>query len=384
MTDRWGHRTRNMGRFGVMLTLLLFLGMVRQMRTSVAAAKSGSDESGAPHVAQETVRRVVAYFPLWLRKEGYRAQSIDFSVVTTVAHFAVTPQPDGSIVIPDWGTFPDPNLINTAHAHGASVILVVGGDDPSAATAFSALAATEATREVFITNLVDLVLANGYDGVDLDWEFPANAMDRADLSLLVAELRQALGNNLSLSIAAPASDWYGRWFDVAALMPNLNWLGAMTYLLSVPDTATYADNNAALYTTRSGEVSVDASTQYWLGRGVPPQQLLIGLPFFGQQVDATGLHQPLLDRGGDALAYANVVDLIGNGWIPNWDPAAQVPYLQAANGLGIISYDDPASIAAKCAYTVSHGLGGVIIWHLGQDGIGSDQPLLEAARGCRS
>jgi chitinase len=329
-------------------------------------------------------RRVVGYFPIWLRNKGYTPKDIDFSIVNTIAHFSLTPQADGDIEIPGWGPFPDPDLIATAHGAGVSVVLVVGGDHAAATAGFSAMSANPGARARFITNVTALVWANGYDGVDLDWEFPTTAADRADYAALVSELRAALGWDRTLSITGPATDWWGQWFDLESMLPNLDWIGAMTYALSGATWSQHADHSSALYTSAEGEASVDASTAYYLGRGVPADKLLIGLPFYGERFDdATALHQPLSGRDGGAIDYPDVTTLINNGWIYQRDTVADVPYLVNAGGTGIISYDDATSIAAKCDYVNAHGIGGTIIWHLGKDRIGGAQPLLAAAAGCR-
>jgi len=46
-----------------------------------------------------------------------------------------------------------------------------------------------------------------------------------------------------------------------------------------------------------------------------------------------------------------------------------------------ISYDDTASVRLKCEYAKERNLGGVMIWTLGQDVIGDDQPLAETVGG---
>jgi hypothetical protein len=43
-----------------------------------------------------------------------------------------------------------------------------------------------------------------------------------------------------------------------------------------------------------------------------------------------------------------------------------------------VCYDDSLSVSDKCSYALAGGLAGVMIWALGQDVIGSQQPLLEA------
>lgn len=331
-------------------------------------------------------RRVVAYFPLWLRNGGYSENDIDFSIVTHVAHFSVSPRADGSIDIPDWGLFPDTRLITKAHAAGAKVVLTVGGDHAEATAGFAAMSANGRTRARFVHDLTALISANGYDGVDLDWEFPQNAADRANFTALVRDLRGALGRDTSLSIAGPASDWYGRWLDIPALLPNLDWIGAMTYSLAAPSWSERSGHNAPLFPPAGNGAadSVDASRAYYLSRGVPPSKLLVGLPFFGERFDgASAINQPLTSKTGAALDYREVAPLVGNDWMVKRDASAEVPYLVRQSGPGIISYDDADSIAAKCSYIVDEGLGGAIVWHLGKDQIGSAQPLLKAARGCR-
>jgi chitinase len=364
---------------------LALLSFSRSGLSPAAHAESSDDAKvSAP-------RRVVAYFPIWLRNSGYTERDVDFTIVSHIAHFSVVPRTDGSIEIPDWGPFPDPALLNRAHASGAKVSLVVGGDHAEATRGFAGLAASSATRATFVRNLMKLVDGNGYDGVDIDWEFPQSAADRANLTALVSDLRAALGPNRTLSMAAPPADWNGQWLDLDALVPNLDWVGVMTYDLSGPSWSENAGHNAPLYPSHIGNTAhagstftVDSSRAYYESRGVPPSKLLIGLPFFGERFDGAGnIGQPLRNTSGTALDYREIAGMAGHGWEQRRDPAAEVPYLVSTSGTGVISYDDAASIEAKCSYTVSQGLGGVIVWHLGKDGAGVDQPLLQAARGCR-
>jgi len=331
-------------------------------------------------------RRVVGYFPLWLRSSGYTEREIDFSIVTTVAHFAVVPRADGSIEIPDWGPFPDSALITAAHTAGASVVLVVGGDHAAATTGFAGMAASPTARKTFVRNLLALVTTYGYDGVDLDWEYPKTG-DKANLTALVSKLRAALGTQRTLSVAGPYLDWDGG-YDLPALVPNLDWIGAMTYGLHAASWADHTGHAAALYagsgTLHADEFTVDASRRWYLSNGVPAGKLLIGLPFWGERFDgATGINQHLSSNQGGAMDYREIAGLVSNGWTANRDPLAQVPFLVRSGAPGVISYDDPTSIAAKCNYVGSQALGGAIVWHLGKDRLPSGQPLLSAARGCR-
>jgi len=334
----------------------------------------------------ENGRRVVGYYPIWMANAGYTSADIDFTALTHIAHFAIVPNADGTITVPDWGPFPDPALLARAHAAGVQAVLVAGtGDDPGVTASFAALASARATREAFVANLTALVNQYGYDGVDIDWEFPSNSPDRANCTQLLTTLRAALGTGRSLSISAPPTDWNGQWFDLAGLAPLLDWFAVMTYDLSGAGWSSFAEHNAPLYPGRVGEDSASTGVAYYESRGVPKHKILLGLPFFGQRFDAASrLFQPLAPpTPGSSPDYREIAPLIGNGWAAGRDAAAQVPVLVRDGAPGLISYDDAASIAAKCDYVKAQGLGGAIIWALGKDALNGTQPLLAAAKGCR-
>jgi chitinase len=226
-----------------------------------------------------------------------------------------------------------------------------------------------------------MVDEQGYDGIDIDWEFPASTEDRAALTALVRELRAALGGGRSLSIAGPGSDWYGQWYDIPALEPHLTWFASMTYTFAASSWSPAATHNSALY----GPLSVDAARKYFVGRGLPPRKFLAGIPFYGERFDgAANIGEELTTRTGGAVEYPEIAKLAGSGWTRHRDTAAgRMPYLVREGGRGVIVYDDAQSIPEKCAYAVEHGLGGVIVWRLGQDLVDGGTPLLRAIRGCR-
>ena len=352
--------------------------------TSATATPTTSNpaptQSATPGPGSSRVRNVVGYLPIWARNAGYRPSDIDFTAVNTVAHFAVVPRTDGTIEIPDWGPFPDTELVSVAHGAGARVVLVVGGDHYAATNGFASMAATASTRAIFINQLTNLVATYGYDGVDLDWEFPSSAGDRANLTSLISELRTALPTGKTLSMAAPANDWYGRYVDVAAVVPHLDWLGAMTYTFAASSWSPTASHNSALY----GANSLDSSKTYYLGRGVPQSKLLLGIPFYGERFDgAGGLGDTLSTTQGGAVPYPDILGLASNGWTYNRDAAAGVPFLLRNDGAGVVTYDDAWSIGLKCDYVKSQALGGAIVWSLAQDRTSGGQPLLTAVRSCR-
>ncbi|BCS22963.1 uncharacterized protein APUU_31188A [Aspergillus puulaauensis] len=105
-------------------------------------------------------------------------------------------------------------------------------------TTFSDLAASEEKQNTFLESLVSFVLNNGFDGVDLDWEYPV-ADDRGgkpkdfdNFVTFIKRLRERLNRvprQIGLSITLPASYWYPTGFDIVHLEPHVDFLNITTY-----------------------------------------------------------------------------------------------------------------------------------------------------------
>ncbi|GJL48079.1 hypothetical protein TUM17580_41380 [Citrobacter farmeri] len=116
------------------------------------------------------------------------------------------------------------------------VLLSVGG---WGARGFSGAAATPETRAVFIQSAMEIMQKYGLDGIDLDWEYPVNGAwglvasqpaDRENFTLLLKELRQAVGNHKLVTIAVGANAESPKsWVDVKAIAPLLDYINLMTY-----------------------------------------------------------------------------------------------------------------------------------------------------------
>jgi Glycosyl hydrolases family 18 len=327
-------------------------------------------------------RRVVVYFPLSLGGV-YNATTIDFTIVTHVVEHAVCTDAYGNLNLTALGKdFPVPNLVLDVHEGGAKAVLGLCAN--AGPDVFGQMASQASTRASYVKNVMALVKEYGFDGIDIDWEFPASSTDETELTKLMTELRDALGPDLTLSITGPPTPQLAQYYDFGSLVPLLDWFGAQTYGYTGPTESATASPDAPLISV-DGDPSIETSITYYLGQGIPASQLLMGVVYYGKQYDgASELREHLNNHNGnESVPYSSIVPLIGNGWHEYRDPSGQ-PYLLETNGNpGVLVFDDPTSIEAKCSYAASHCLGGTIVWNIGQDVIGTTQPLLEATRGCR-
>ena len=70
-------------------------------------------------------------------------------------------------------------------------LLSIGGGG-SNATVFATMASSKQTRQSFIDSTIQMARKYGFDGVDLDWEFPNTVKDMYNLGLLFKEWHEAI------------------------------------------------------------------------------------------------------------------------------------------------------------------------------------------------
>jgi GH18 family chitinase len=125
---------------------------------------------------------------------------------------------------------------------GLSLYLSIGGwsfNDGDTASYWSDMASTSTGRYRFAQALLQFLDTYGFDGVDLDWEYPVaddrggKAEDKDNYVALIKEIRfyfDLSGNQYGLTFTTPASYWYLQNFDVPGMLEaGADWTNIMTY-----------------------------------------------------------------------------------------------------------------------------------------------------------
>ena len=124
-------------------------------------------------------------------------------------------------------------------ASGLQTWISVGGwsftDPGSSQKAFSNMASSQGSRATFIQGLIKFMSTYGFDGADLDWEYPGAddrggvKEDTANYVSLAQELKAAFGSRYGLSMTLPTSYWYLQHFDLQGIQQHVDWFNLMAY-----------------------------------------------------------------------------------------------------------------------------------------------------------
>jgi len=318
---------------------------------------------------------VVGYYPSWF-KETLPARNVRYDYLTHINHAFAWPDAAGHIIVD--GNFLYPELNQRAHEHGVKISISLGGAARSGG--FAPMAADSAARAFFIDNLVAFLKNNHYDGADFDWEFPQSAADRANLTTLIKAVRARFDRENPewlITMAVGTSNWSGRWHDYAQLMQYVDWFNAMCYDYH-GSWSGHSGHNAPLFQPPGdSDGAVNTGMAYLhITRGIPKNQLTVGMPFYGKEFNSTGLYRPFTGSVPD-FYYYQIVPKMDSGWTYHWDQVAQVPYLTNSSNTKLITFDDTLSLRLKCEWIKDQDYLGGMIWALGQDVYQNEQPLLE-------
>ena len=200
------------------------------------------------------------------------------------------------------------------------VLLSVGGWGSSR---FSEMAANDSTRTAF-------------------------AADKENFTLLMRDVRQAVGKDKLLTIATAAT---GRYYDFRAIEPYVDYVNIMAY-----DMEEAPFHHAALHCSdMTEEWSCEKAVAGHIAGGFPVQRLVLGIPFYGHGTN----------EAPESLDYRHIISI--DSLYSRWDSVAQVPYLVNSKGTVVVNYENAQSIELKCRFLHRQGMLGAMYWDYDSD-----------------
>lgn len=207
---------------------------------------------------------------------------------------------------------------------GSKIILGVAHCDAG----MTAITADPEKRVKFARQLVSFAKEKGFDGIDIDWEYPDNDTQWYYFSLFLGEVRSAMGAN-GMSLSSAINPYY--LAPTSEMMDLLDFVNVMSYDRGGQH-STYPDMVTDVNTMRN--------------KNVPDCKIVMGLPFYTNETRS--------NRNWDAQkGYSTVIQLYPN-MAPGTDTCTIDGQQHYFNGI--------TTIKKKCQYVKTQKLGGVMIW----------------------
>ncbi|XP_047308133.1 class V chitinase-like [Impatiens glandulifera] len=325
----------------------------------------------------------------WFAESGFPIERIDSKLYTHIfCGFAKLNSETNQLVISPNHQHYFSSFTPTVQQKNPNVktLISIGGGGINT-TAYANMASQPGTRRTFIDSSIKLARAYGFHGLDLDWEFPLDNTQMANLGKLVDEWRVAVeaehrssGKEVLLLTAAVSFGpilWGGRSYPYPSIARSLDWINVMSYDFYSPvdrgdDEKSLTRAPAALF-DRTSNVSGSYGLNAWIQAGVPANKLVLGIPFYGigwrlVNPNAHGLNAKAngpAGPGDSTFEYHKIRNMIQNGAGHDFNDIVVTNYCYA--GTTWIGYDDTESVETKVIYVRSNRFRGYFAWHVGAD-----------------
>ncbi|HJF37149.1 MAG TPA: chitinase C-terminal domain-containing protein [Clostridium perfringens] len=441
--------------FITFLTIILTSSCIVTSSKSTEIKAQEKFKSTKAENSSELNRKLVGYFPEWAyssEAQGYfNATDLQWDSLTHIQYsFAMVDPSTNKITLSDkhaaieedfsefdlshnWkkieldsslpykGHF---NVLQTMKKIYPDVSLLISVGGWAGTRGFYTMIDTDNGINTFADSCVDFIRKYGFDGVDIDFEYPSSTSqsgnpDDFDLSeprraklnerynILIKTLREKIdmaskedGKEYLLTAAVTASPWVLGGISDNTYAKYLDFLSIMSYDYH-GGWNEYVEHLAGIYPNKEDRetatqimptLCMDWAYRYY--RGVlPSEKILMGIPYYTRgwenvQGGTNGLHgsskTPASGKyniWGDDLNNDGILEPAGANPLwhvlnlierdPNlkvyWDAISKVPYVWQNQEKVFLSFENEKSIDERLEYIKNKNLGGALIWVMNGD-----------------
>ncbi|KZF25999.1 glycoside hydrolase family 18 protein [Xylona heveae TC161] len=317
------------------------------------------------------------YYPNWRVHHDQPPSSLMLDAISHVFYASAWVKTDGTVFLSDeWadsGIEVDGQLgclrafasLKRKHSQLKLILSIGGGNQGS--DGFAQAASSPSGRAQFATSARTLINQFGFDGIDVDWEYPSSVEEGNDYILLLATIRSFLpSGQYILTSALSAGEWALKHIDLVAAAGYVDLINLMAYDFYGPWTDK-AGHQAQLYAPKNlppadpANMSCQSAVNYMLSRDVPANKILLGIPTYGRSFKgAEGVGQSHSGQEGDSGTF-EYKDLPGPGAREAVDEELGAAFAIGGPG-GFVSYDNPTTVKMKANFVKQTGLAGLFYW----------------------
>lgn len=245
------------------------------------------------------------------------------------------------------------------------VLMSVGGW--GAELAFQQTVKSETKLSIFVESVGELVQKFKFDGVDIDWEYPASHEEGMKMCELLEFLRQTLDSirsGLLITVAAPAGNEHLQNYNMARMDKVLSFWNVMCYDFAGAGWSSKTAYHLNLYGCNGdNKLSVDDVIAEYSRQGIHPQKIVIGMPMYGRSfysptsVEMGVQFDKNLPYPSDTVPYRDIT--YGNEQFDSLRVGAH--FYDEQKSL-LITYDNPQCAVEKSKYVQNHNLLGGFWW----------------------
>jgi chitinase len=268
------------------------------------------------------------------------------------------------------------------------ILLSIGGWTYS--SNFAAPASTSSGRALFASSSVSLIKDFGFDGIDIDWEYPKSATEAENFVLLLKACREAMDtyssslphpHHFELTVACPAGPQNYNNMDISGMDTYLDFWNLMAYDYA-GSWDSHSGHQANLRPSGSNPKATPFDTEqavkHYKSQGVAASKIVLGMPLYGRAFENTDGLGKGFNGVGEGSWEAGVWDFKAlplPGAVERYDSEAGATYSYDAGKRCLVTYDTVEMARQKAEWVKSEGLGGAMWWESSADRTG-EQSLM--------
>ncbi|SEB84323.1 Glycosyl hydrolases family 18 [Tenacibaculum sp. MAR_2009_124] len=303
-----------------------------------------------------------------LYSSGTAYTAYNFDILWGISYFSYSVNPENGDYksIHQWKTTA---LIDSAKAHNCKVFLSISNFGASNNMEFLK---NSSAQENLIQNVIDLLDFRNADGINIDFE-EVSSNSKSEFNDFIVKISEKLklkNPKYMVSLCLYAEDWHDV-FDIPKINNSIDFYTLMAYDY-YGSFSKVAGPVSPLKTSKEFGNGMEYSVNYYLSKGVKPDKLIVGVPYYGAEWLTTTKTIPskvskFIANPPYRIIKSNYIDGLNAPIQFNTNSESTYITLNENSAYKELWFEDVKSLSLKYNWIKEKQLAGAGIWALGYD-----------------